>query len=376
MDDEKLIAHFIYRHHLFDEFYEPPKKKRRYKGEGSIRQKGNSYEGRLTINGVSKSVYGRTKKEVVEKLKNLQLQPSEDKKPTNPPTCPTLVEWLEIWLEEYHKNYSDSTRARYNLFIDKISTFDIGNTPVNLLTPLSLQQFINSLSSYEVAKKNLSMLKNALSLAKENGLTEKNAAASVTISAERNAPKFKDEEKALTLEEEKAFVSAIANNKYRSLYLLSLYAGLRRGEVCSLTWEDIDFTKRTISVNKASSRSLSGGYATGKTKTRTSVRTVPIQQCLYDIMISLKGTGLIYNNNGKPLNSDILTMDFAEIMRSLNQKHTFHQLRHTFATRCYEKGINPKAVQIWLGHASLEMTTGTYTHATTDLLSAEMEKLK
>lgn len=375
MDDEKLIERYKSRHHFYDEFWTKQKKPRRYNGEGSIRKHGNGYEGRICINNVRKCVYGKTKREVLEKLKNLQLQPSEEKKPSNSPTCPTLVDWLEIWLNEYHKNYSDASRKKYSHYIDNIESKPFGKKPLNEITSLELQRFINEISSREMAQRYLGVLKNAFALAQDNGYIQKNPAANVVVTAERVAPKFKDNEKAFTIEEEKAFVSAISSNKYRILYLLSLYAGLRRGEVCSLTWEDIDLNNKTISITKSAKRSIDGGYTIGKTKTLSSIRTVPIQPVLYDIMISLKSTGLIYNNNGKPLNADILTMDFADIMKAINQKHTFHQLRHTFATRCYEKGVNPKAVQIWLGHSSLEMTTGTYTHATSDLIENELKKL-
>ena len=74
MDDEKLIERFRSRHHFYDEFWTKQKKPRRYNGEGSIRKKGNGYEARAYINGVRKSVYARTKKEVLEKLDKVDKQ--------------------------------------------------------------------------------------------------------------------------------------------------------------------------------------------------------------------------------------------------------------------------------------------------------------
>ena len=375
MTDEQLLSAFRKRHHLYDDDWTNPKRPRRFNGEGSLRKKGNSYEGRIYINGKQKSICGKTKAEVLEKIRNLRLQPAEAHTPEQTPVAPTLVDWLEIWLNEYHKNYSDASRSKYSHYIDKVSQTPFGEKPLNEITSLEIQRFINTITSQEMARRMLGVLKNAYTLAQDTGIAQKNPAANVIVNAERSAPKFKDEEKALTIAEEAQFVSAIANNKFRILYLLSLYAGLRRGEVCSLTWEDIDLSKRTISINKSAKRSLDGGYKVGKAKTLSSIRTVPIQAKLYNILLPLKSSGLVYDNNGKPLNADVLTMDFADIMISLKQKHTFHQLRHTFATRCYEQGVNPKAVQVWLGHASLEMTTGTYTHATSDMLSAELEKL-
>ena len=192
------------------------------------------------------------------------------------------------------------------------------------------------------------------------------------------AHKFDESKKAFTHEEENAFVKEIENNPYKLIYQISLWAGLRRGEATALQWENIDLENRLIHVKEAVHRGEEKGYSVGKTKTVTSIRTVPISPALYNALSQIKNkSGFVCpNSNGKVRNADVLSMDFRDVMKRLNQKHTFHHLRHTFATRCIvDKGINPKVVQTWLGHATIDMTMNTYTHATEDFIKEESKKL-
>ena len=137
--------------------------------------------------------------------------------------------------------------------------------------------------------------------------------------------------------------------------------------------------KRQITVKEAAKRGEGSGYSVGTTKTTSSIRSVPIASPLYDALSAAerKSKFVCPNSKGTILNADLLSMDFGEIMKQLNQRHTFHHLRHTFATRCIvDKSINPKVVQAWLGHAKLDMTMNTYTHATVDLMAEESKKLQ
>ena len=144
-----------------------------------------------------------------------------------------------------------------------------------------------------------------------------------------------------------------------------------------MTWESIDMDKRAMRVKEAATRSDKTGYEIGKTKTAKSVRTVPLSGKLYEILSAVpsRESKYIFERNGKMLNPDILTTDFRNIMQSLGLNHTLHQLRHTFATRCFEKGINVKVVQAWMGHEKADMTLDTYTHASAQMFADAVEKL-
>ncbi len=352
----------------------------RSSGEGTIRKSGNSYEGRITIgfdeNGkqIRKAVYAKTKKACIEKMQALRIGeavPIIEKKNN----VPTLVNWLNTWFNEYKKNSAVITKQRYLRYIKLISEQPFANSPINELKALELQQYINSQNNYDYAKRQIGLFKEALEYAQANGYVDKNIAVLLKNPFKPTTTK-KDEDKSFTHEEENLFINAIKNNPYRTLYYLCLYAGMRRGEVCALTWENIDLSHKVINIVQAASRSEIGGYTVGKTKTVNSVRTVPISDTLYSELIKAKkSNGFVYENNGKILNADMLTMDFTNIMNSLGMNHNLHQLRHTFATRCHEKGIDVKVVQSWMGHSKVDTTFNTYTHATKDMLNAATEQL-
>lgn len=361
----------------------PLKRKRtRANGEGSIRPKGKGYEGRVTVGKdtdgkpIRKSVSGKTKKECREKMEAMKNTYAKQKDQAfNPNACPTLSNWLSAWLNEYRKDLAFSTRKRYAGLIEKLESYPVAHAVLNEVKPIELQMFINDFSSYETCRRSISMFNEAFRLAVDNGYLTRNLASGIRNPLKPPQPTHEENEKALTQEEENRFIEAIQDNPYRVLYLISLYAGLRRGEVCALTWKNVDLSKRIISVKAAATRN-DRGYTSGSTKTACGIRTVPIQDKLYSILRTQRDQdGFIYENRGGMLNPDILTSDFIAVMNSLHMKHTLHQLRHTFATRCMEKGINVKVVQSWMGHAKVDMTMNTYTHATADILAAELTKL-
>lgn len=376
----KEIDNFIKRHRLFTDEPEPSaKKKIRAHGEGTIRKKGNRYEGRVTVGftndgkQIRKSVYADTKQDCVKKMQELiQKVRNGELKAEN---CPTLIEWLNFWLSEYRKDLAYTSRRRYKSYIAKISETRTSQKKLNNILPLELQQVLNTCTNYEVCKRTIGMLNEAIGVAIDNGYLQRNIAANLRNPLKPPNPTFEDSKKAFTHDEERRFIDEIENNQYRLLYLISLYAGLRRGEVCALTWENIDIENRIIRVKDAATRK-GKGYEIGNTKTANSVREVPISTVLYTVLIGVeKKSGFVYSNNGKMVNADVVTMDFTATMKKLGMSHTFHQLRHTFATRCGEKGINIKVVQAWMGHSKTDITVNTYTHATSDLFVKERDKL-
>lgn len=383
MSDNEKLNNFIARHRMYDDNEpETPKRKRsRGNGEGSIRKRSNgTYEGRVTIGWnegkqVVKSVYAKTRKECNDKMQQL-IKDVQEHNITLPVSIPTLNEWLMVWLNEYRANISQGTRRRYLLYFEKIPEETL-NKKITEVKPLELQQYINSFNTYGPANRAIGALNAAFQDALSNGFITKNPASGLRNNNERSAKRYEDNKKSFTHAEEQAFAEAIQYSPYRLIYQVSLLAGLRRGEATALKWENIDLNNRCIHVKEAAKREGTG-YTVGSTKTANSVRTVPISPALFDILNSVddKSGLLCPNAHGAMLNADILTMDFAAIMKQLGQQHTFHHLRHTFATRCIvDKGINPKVVQSWLGHATVDMTMNTYTHATEDLVDKEIQKL-
>lgn len=358
------------------------RRRARANGEGTIRQRGRTYEGRITLGmgadgkQIRQSVYGKTRKECFDKMIEAK-QAYKEKGLPDYREVPILSDWIETWITEYKRDKAVSTLNRYRNIIAKIHTSAIAGKKLSDILPIELQQFVNTISSHEMAKKTIGMLRDVFTTAADNGLITKNPAASLRNTIATPKPKFDDTDKAFTPEEEQRFMDAVRNNPYRLLYCLCLYGGLRRAEACAMTWESIDLNKRVMHVKEAATRSDKNGYEIGKTKTAKSVRTVPLSGKLYEILSAApsRDSKYIFERNGKMLNPDILTTDFRNIMQSLGLNHTLHQLRHTFATQCFEKGINVKVVQAWMGHEKADMTLNTYTHASAQMFADAVEKL-
>lgn len=384
MIQSELVDNFISRQNMYEE-YEPlpiPRKRSRANGEGSIRKRNDKlFEGRVTIGfqdgkQIVKSVYAKTRKDCNDKMQKL-LADVQAHKIELPSTVPVLSEWFTIWLREYRPNLGAPTRKRYVAWFSNLSE-ELRNKKITEVKPIELQQYINTFNSHEMARRCIGLLQTIFQDAKDNGYITQNPASALRNNIEQTPKRFAECKKSFTHEEENEFVKAIEGNPYEIIYSIILYAGLRRGEAVALRWNNIDLVNRKIAVVESAKRGETSGYSVGTTKTVNGVRTVPISTILFDKLSSIQNKSgfLCPNGHGEMLNADVVTMDFTELMKTLSLKHTLYHLRHTFATRCIvDKGINAKVVQAWMGHAKVDMTLNTYTHATEDLISEEIKKL-
>ncbi|MFA9397229.1 MAG: tyrosine-type recombinase/integrase [Clostridiaceae bacterium] len=203
--------------------------------------------------------------------------------------------------------------------------------------------------------------------------------------------------KPFSLEEQKKFLDIIKGHPLEILFVTALDTGLRQGELFALTWNDIDFINATIDVNKSYKKvkNIDTGKYEGiiqTPKTEKGIRSVPIPKHL---ILKLKQyrieqktlrikMGNLYENNslvfcntlGKYLDSSNVLKDFKKITNKLDlQDKKFHDLRHTFATRLFELGEEPKTVQILLGHSNISITLDTYTHVLDSMKKKAISKL-
>lgn len=155
--------------------------------------------------------------------------------------------------------------------------------------------------------------------------------------------------------------------------LLVLYTGLRLGELCSLHWEDIDFTEGTVSVRTTMKRIQTPDNPDHKTevtitppKSRKSVRTIPLHEDVLGLLGERAGeSGTFFLTGVKDAYIEPRTMEnrFKAIIKAVGiADATFHALRHTFATRSIENGVDAKVLSEILGHASVKLTLDRYVH--------------
>ena len=188
-------------------------------------------------------------------------------------------------------------------------------------------------------------------------------------------------------EKQKLEKYCIQQNDLKSLgILICLNTGLRVGEVCALRWENVDFETRRIHVEKTIERIYSKeGNKTiviiDTPKSMTSIRTIPINSKLYNILKQMRGkckktdfvlTGLS-DHYVEPRNYQY---NFKEILKkSKIKRYKFHTLRHTFATNCIEAGMDIKSLSEILGHADVSITLNIYVHSSDKAKRKYLEKI-
>lgn len=209
--------------------------------------------------------------------------------------------------------------------------------------------------------------------------------------------------KSLTVEEQITFFDYCRNTFYENLFRVAVNTGLRPGELFALTIDDVDFETSVIKVTKTLvyQKYLEDEHKefhVEPPKTKTSNRTVPMNSMCREYMkrqMELKkivankrpkeqNDYLFVTKYNTPLNAVIYSDAIKAVVRQINlmrplddqfEEFSGHTFRHTFATRCFEAGIDPKVVQKYLGHASINMTLDLYMHVTEEKAFMEIEKI-
>ena len=188
-------------------------------------------------------------------------------------------------------------------------------------------------------------------------------------------------------EKQKLEKYCIQQNDLKSLgILICLNTGLRVGEVCALRWENIDFESKKIHIEKTIERIYS--KEENKTiviidtpKSITSVRTIPINSKLYNILKQIRGKSkktdfVLAGSSEHYVEPRNYQYHFKEILkRSKVKKYKFHTLRHTFATNCIEAGMDIKSLSEILGHADVSITLNIYVHSSDKIKRKYLEKI-
>lgn len=163
--------------------------------------------------------------------------------------------------------------------------------------------------------------------------------------------------------------------------MICLYTGIRLGEICALTWDDIDLENRRIEINKTIHRINEKGKSytiIGTPKTVHSQRFIPIHPQLYHFLLDRQQrSGYILTGTNKYLDPRSYQYYFKKTLAFLNiQDYKFHILRHTFATKCVQCQIDVKSLSEILGHSSVTITLNTYVHSSFEMKKTEMVKYK
>lgn len=377
-------------------------------GKGITQRKDGSYHARFT-NRFDKrqSVYGKTLKEVKN---NLAMAMSEDiskKNVVQPGT--TVDQWYEKWMRIYKKPVvrANTVRQYQYVYEHNIRPY-IGNIKLADVTKLRVTDVMNQLKAKGYAWESLNKVKVLLTDMFDRAIEDEFAVRNPAKGARNPRNKPQKQVKALSREDQLDFFQCSNGTFYDNLFRTAVSTGLRPGELFALTENDIDFENMEIHVTKTLLyQKLEGDtcktFHIDDPKTYTSRRTVPINKyCEEALKKQILLHKLVCNNSpyrgklefpdlifctkfGTPLNSVLHSSAIEKIVNEINlmrdpldlmEKFSGHCFRHTFATRCFEAGIQPKTVQTYLGHASLQMTMDLYTSVMEQKKTEDMKLLE
>ena len=366
-------------------------------GKGISQRKDGLYQGRFTNRfGSKQTVYGKTYNEVRKKLRDAQY---EDEKRLNVVTKDvTLDEWFGIWMNTFKKNCRDSTKEAYKTEYTRIQK-ELGWRKLTSLNLIILQEAFNGLCSDNARKTSKKILVDMLNKAVDTDLLTKNVAKQINTVVTKEET---EERRVLTKKETEIFLEEAEKSSYYNLFVVAFETGLRIGELMGLTWADIDFKKKRIYVRRTLCYFEKDGkyiFEMHACKTKSGKRKVPITTKAYDALkrqqiqkeqIEAKGKvaseeykNLVFvTKNNRPTQQFIVQEAIDGVLKHVRTKYpeferfTPHCTRHTFATRCAEKKMQPKTLQGLLGHASIKTTMDLYCHVTDETLEDALELME
>lgn len=346
------------------------------------------YTGRITIgfdeNGkqIQKAFCSYDKDVVIEKLANAQKGIAQGVLKITSST--KFGDYFLSWLKNDKRNeITDGTYTNYyHCYTLRVKGSILEDVPLNKITPLILKDYFNYVEENfkpSILLKTKTIIKTCLSSAVKNEYLAKNPMDSVNI---KTKPCKKRE--CYTMGEQDQIISHLdLDNPIDMLILTAFFTGARLGELQALEWSDINDGIVTINkqlkyitISSATGEKV-GKYQIDKVKTSESNREIPIPDRLIKELKAyhlkqkkeLLKNGINNNNKvfllntGKIINGVTTRDRLKKICQDLNIEYkTFHACRHSYATRLFEVGVNPKVVQKLLGHSNFQTTMDIYTH--------------
>lgn len=375
---------------------------KRNNGEGSIRRRSDGrWEGRYfdPLIQKQKSVYGKTQKEVIAKIKEITREIDDGTFVSNIPY--TMGDWLKIWIDTYNSNVKPLTYDAYAAIIKNHIIPIIGEVPLQEIQTHHIQAMYNFLINTDKGKglsvktvKNVHcVMHKSLEQAQKMHYVKRNTAEACVL------PKHVKRE-IMPMDEDTIndFLKTIQGDRFANIYFVTLFTGLRQGEVLGLKWEYVDFKKGIITIKKQLQKRKGEGsqYYLAPTKNNKERILCP-PQLVMDILYKQKikqaeqkiraggmwnntgiSEGLVFTDEtGKHLVPNTVYKHYKKLVELINKdKLRFHDLRHSFAVISLENGDNVKVVQEALGHHSAAFTLDTYGHVTSNAQKESAKRMQ
>jgi integrase len=359
---------------------------KRGNGDGTIyRRKDGLWMAQITVAGQKrKTFYGKTRKEVQEKLQAAQAELRQGTLVTGPQQ--TVKEYLEYWLEYAHKRaIRPRSYERYEQIIRLHIVPSLGKLHLQKLTPQHLQKLYADKAKAGFSPVTViaihNMLHTALDDAIRLGLVSRNVCK--LVSPPRRPHR---EMKALTPDQVRFFLSEARGHPQETLFILALATGMRRGELLGLKWQDINFAQETLQVRRVLSRvptkmvdEVGQSYVEAEPKTEKSRRSIALAPFALEALKEQRSrqeemkekAGVLWEDHdyvfctptGKHLHPGNVLVQLKNVLKKAGLPDIrFHDLRHSTATMLLSMGVHPKVVLELLGHSEISMTMDIYSH--------------
>ena len=381
-------------------------------GNGSIRKKtqiknGKTYtwwEGRITTERdpgtgkqIQRSVSGKTQKEVAQKLREISVE--IDKRTYLAPTKLTVKDWLDTWVKEYLEDIKPSTKYLYTRNMEMYIIPNLGSVKLDALTSPMVQALYNRL--HKPDKKDVKPL-SAKTIRSLHGVLHKALQQAVLNGYIRVNPTdackpprvVKKEIQPLDETQVSKFLKAIQGHPHEYLYKITLFSGMREGEVLGLTWDCVDLEHGTLLIKQQLRREQQKGgkyyFSPPKNNKSRVLSLAPSVVQLFRLQ-KLKQNGmrleagnsweennLIFSNQTGGFLSYRTVYDcFKRIVDKIGSPSTrFHDLRHTYAVLAIKSGDDIKTVQENLGHATAAFTLDVYGHVTAQMRRDSADRME
>ncbi len=370
--------------------------KKRNNGEGSIffNEKRQRWVGSVTVaKGKRKTVYGKTMREVREKILEIKSDVS------NGMYCDKSEVTVAMFIQAFIDRESSFNLIKNNTYIrkreslKKIKKHYIADMPIQSVKPSDVDNFLQDITDYSnsVIKKAYELLKRCFNDAIPEFIKVSPMANSKCPKSSKKPVKTR----ALTISEQKKLnemLTADNNIKYKTQMLLMLNTGMRMGEINALAPEDVNLTFNTINIRRTITKNKKDVAVVGEdAKTDAGKRLISLSATVQGIIkeylsnyMPNKENLLFYDYKGDmPLSTNQVNMEFQRTCKKYDiitpiegTKVSLHSLRHTFATRCIEAGMSAKVLQTLLGHTDIKVTMNTYCDAFEEFKTEDIAKLE
>ncbi len=367
------------------------------RGDNIRKRKDNRWEGRYKKGRAPDgsllyaSVYGKTYREVREKLSALAKEPAKVSTPLGKEK--TFGDVLNLWMTNNRIRLKGGTINKYQSLIDSHIMPELGCIRITEIDATRINSFLDAKLSNGKLNSHGGLSPSYV----RSMMVVINAAIKYAVDEQFCLPlkstvhkpaASKTELVILSREEQKKIETFLLSNFSLSAagVFISLHTGMRIGEICGLSWDDVDLAKGIIKVRHTVARVKSDNAEGSKTKlildtpkTDASVREIPISTVLFPVLLELKNISsknFVISETREFMKPRTFEYQYHRMLNMCGIKPiNFHALRHTFATRCVEVGVDIKSLSEILGHANVGITLNTYVHSSLEMKRVQLEKL-